>query len=584
MEHFHKNPFRILGLPANSSEKELQKQIAIIKRFSEVKQTKTFDYDFTFLGSFIRNEESVKEAASKIEQAQNKVYYALYWFIKNNSIDETAIDYLKANNVNKAVEIWDKVTKAEPNNNNYNAYANLSTLILGHQTFNGSVNIENLKKGLHLKISLINSIYFKDFISLIGADISINTRGQYLEKFLDQVLNLLAKYAKENKITTKQCIEAFKDYPPQLKKIVTERFTFEPIRKIEQKIEETAKGRKKNVREAYTMAEKLYLECRTEIQNLKSILGQNDLQYQTVSNKLASEILQCSIEYFNTKRDETNYDPGDDCLKLTKYADAIATNGPVKHRILESFEFLKGWVEDRPNREMYKIIEEEINFITKQLDRAPKQNYYARMTNQRFDVETTIRYALNANNVITTIDEIAKACFPKLLIMKNKFGKNSEEYIKWCDIVVNVCMGNIIANFNFIADLVNISGTLDDKFKVTVKNTYNTIYNLNSYDMSNSLRNKLHENVKIIGNWNDKLNPKTSFCYVATLVYGNYEHPNVQVLRKFRDEKLLNSKFGKKFIDIYYYLSPILVKRIKTKYFIQRIIREVLNQIVRIIK
>lgn len=559
MEHFRQNPFRILGLPANSSEKELQKQIAIIKRFAEVKQNKTFDYDFTFLGSFTRNEESVKEAASKIEQTQNKVYYALYWFIKNNSIDETAIEYLKANNVNKAIEIWDKVTKTPPSNINYNAYANLSTLILGHQTFNGSVNIENLKKGLHLKIALINSTYFKDFVSLIGADIAINKKGQYLEKFLDQILNLLAKYVKENKITTKQCVEAFNDYPPQLKKIVTERFTFEPIRKIEQKIEETAKGRKKNVREAYTLGEKLYLECRTEIQNLKSILGQNDIQYQTVSNKLASEILQCSIEYFNEMRDENNFDPGEDCLKLTKYAEAIATNGTIKHRITESYEFLREWQEDKPNREIYKKIGEELNFIVKQLE-----------------------YIKNTR--VPDPGRLLNECLPKLQSIKNKLGKISVVYINWCDTVVSIAMGIVVNKFNYYADMVNRSGFGNETIKQEISTAFSTLDRLRSLDMSSEVRNRLNTNFNTISGWNDRFNPKATGCYIATLVYSDYDHPNVKILRKFRDDKLLHTRLGKILVEFYYQFSPRLVKRLKGKYFIQRIIRKVLDQITRAIK
>ena len=66
------NPYRTLGLFVNSSEKELQKQIATIKRFAEVGKTKTFDYDFPFFGEVVRSTEKVQEAASKIEQAKNK--------------------------------------------------------------------------------------------------------------------------------------------------------------------------------------------------------------------------------------------------------------------------------------------------------------------------------------------------------------------------------------------------------------------------------------------------------------------------------------------------------------------------------
>jgi len=51
-------------------------------------------------------------------------------------------------------------------------------------------------------------------------------------------------------------------------------------------------------------------------------------------------------------------------------------------------------------------------------------------------------------------------------------------------------------------------------------------------------------------------------CYVATCVYGSYDCPEVWVLRRFRDDVLEESWYGRMFISIYYSLSPALVKTI----------------------
>jgi len=53
---------------------------------------------------------------------------------------------------------------------------------------------------------------------------------------------------------------------------------------------------------------------------------------------------------------------------------------------------------------------------------------------------------------------------------------------------------------------------------------------------------------------------KSKGCYIATAVYGSYDCPNVWVLRRFRDIKLLNSWYGKYLVNFYYAVSPILVK------------------------
>lgn len=49
-------------------------------------------------------------------------------------------------------------------------------------------------------------------------------------------------------------------------------------------------------------------------------------------------------------------------------------------------------------------------------------------------------------------------------------------------------------------------------------------------------------------------------CYIATCVYGSYDCPQVWTLRRFRDDRLEKSRFGRAFIKIYYAVSPTLVK------------------------
>lgn len=49
-------------------------------------------------------------------------------------------------------------------------------------------------------------------------------------------------------------------------------------------------------------------------------------------------------------------------------------------------------------------------------------------------------------------------------------------------------------------------------------------------------------------------------CYVATCVYGSYDCPEVWTLRRFRDNKLAETWYGRAFVKTYYAISPTLVK------------------------
>lgn len=53
---------------------------------------------------------------------------------------------------------------------------------------------------------------------------------------------------------------------------------------------------------------------------------------------------------------------------------------------------------------------------------------------------------------------------------------------------------------------------------------------------------------------------KQKGCYIATCVYGSYDCPQVWTLRRFRDNTLDSTWYGKLFIKCYYGVSPTLVK------------------------
>ena len=52
----------------------------------------------------------------------------------------------------------------------------------------------------------------------------------------------------------------------------------------------------------------------------------------------------------------------------------------------------------------------------------------------------------------------------------------------------------------------------------------------------------------------------TGGCYIATAVYGSYDCPEVWTLRRFRDERLLQTILGRLFVKGYYTVSPSVVK------------------------
>ena len=89
-------------------------------------------------------------------------------------------------------------------------------------------------------------------------------------------------------------------------------------------------------------------------------------------------------------------------------------------------------------------------------------------------------------------------------------------------------------------------------------------------DFVTTTLNRLGEEIRTVDTTFETpvLPAQTSGCYVATAVYGSYDCPEVWTLRRYRDNTLAESIFGRAFIHTYYAISPTLVKWFgKTQWF-----------------
>lgn len=79
----------------------------------------------------------------------------------------------------------------------------------------------------------------------------------------------------------------------------------------------------------------------------------------------------------------------------------------------------------------------------------------------------------------------------------------------------------------------------------------------------------------------DKKKSKKKGCYVATSVYGSYNCPQVWTLRRFRDNILAKSFFGRLFIYTYYAISPVLVTLFGDSHWFKKMWKPVLDKMVK---
>ena len=100
--------------------------------------------------------------------------------------------------------------------------------------------------------------------------------------------------------------------------------------------------------------------------------------------------------------------------------------------------------------------------------------------------------------------------------------------------------------------------------------------------------NQIVENYQKLGDNPPNLKPvpleNPGGCYIATMVYGDFNHPQVIFLRKYRDNTLLKSVFGKIIVKFYYFIAPSLVILLKKQNKINYLIKKLLESLIEKLK
>lgn len=238
MELINNNPYRIAGILSNATTKELEKQKGKIKAFAKVGKEIKSDFDFQILGNINRTEESVSQSFSNVEQNQDKVNYSLFWFLNASPFDNTAFEYLKNGDEEKAIEIWEKVTTdKEVNSKNFSAFNNLGTYKLL------SKNKSDIKSGIEAKIKLIESDYFENFVHSVADETYTIDKQKQSEKLIDELLSQF-----KNQYSSSDTMQLFSGCNGTTQQYLSKKFTEEPLHKIESQIE-SCKRNEKQVKE-----------------------------------------------------------------------------------------------------------------------------------------------------------------------------------------------------------------------------------------------------------------------------------------------------------------------------------------------
>jgi hypothetical protein len=75
----------------------------------------------------------------------------------------------------------------------------------------------------------------------------------------------------------------------------------------------------------------------------------------------------------------------------------------------------------------------------------------------------------------------------------------------------------------------------------------------------------------------------SSWCFIASQVYGPASW-ETNVLRQWRDEKLLSTAVGRRFVVTYYQVSPPIARMLSRSPLLERLTRRILDKVVNLVK
>lgn len=609
MKIIRDNPYRIVGLLVGANAREQNKQIKRLKKFLEAEQDPQQDFSFPILGEFERTVKSVDAAASKLNLNQDKMQAAIFWFYNGNDItDEPAFDSLKDSGVDDAIEVWSKLTSSgEITKRNCSAFQNLSTLLLQLSANDDDDDSENhFAEGIRLKLEYLESDFVNELINS-ATDVTFKTSKKDLQlTFLSAIQE---EVEKDNRIPSDFFLGLIDGVDFIAKEEFLKSFIQKPISEIEKLTADCKTQRKTVKKDVIVAANKLHKSTLPLLGNISTVLGSKNQQFITISDKVAEEILQCGIQLFNDYRESETYDPSESSMKLFKAAKSLAKGNIVCQRIDENTENLQEWIDDKPERELNEKIGKDVEYIVKKLNLASEtlnnKGKYPRGYNDPYsklpldqqpqnrpyspyeDILATSQSSLMENKYNINLFYLARdtvfRCKPKLDNIKDAVGSSNEIFQKLSNDVASLSLACLI-------EYVNNSGNQTLGFPPNVgEHEIKAMNAIGDLYMKSELRQRYNEQKESLNNLKRSLqrasrSSSSGGCYIATMAYGNYDHPQVLILRDYRDRVLAKSTAGRIFIRCYYFISPMLVQVLKNHKIINSFIRKLLNRIINQIK
>jgi len=414
------NPFRVLGLPATATTRDITKRISDLETFVELGKVKSYPHDFLGLGALDRNLEAIKDAARKIEQAEGRLFHSFFWFRAGDSVDELAFESLAAGSVAEAADLWDKQL-GKKGAKKYTWRLNRGVLHL-LKASGKTLDTSEMDEALEALGFVIDDDLDESVEDVLKGNESGLNRDSLWKRVVDEVVTLVQSYSNHpyGKNAVK-IVDSLWSFPPDARDYASSKILNPLIEEVNDAIKISEDYRANDDLEALKSKNRLD-KVEKIIWDLKEVLGEDDIRFQTVANAYADEICACAVKALNHFKNPKLSGV------LIQWAVNLPSYSQIKSRIEENLETIQEWVDDEEEDEIFGEILKKL----------------------KVDVYTLTQAATMLENMKRLLSEI-----------KTKVGVGDKRYIS----VSSACAHHILG---FLIDTVN---SAQDTFKNTKNRT-----------------------------------------------------------------------------------------------------------------
>lgn len=466
MELILNNPFRVLGLVATASARDIAKRISDLETFAELGKTKSYPTDFPHIGTLNRSIDSIKDAARKIEQVEGKLFHSLFWFRSSNSVDELAFESLATGNSDGALNIWNKVLNRD-GVRKYSWYLNRAILLLMKSTSPNGDPEEPFNKGVF-------NYAINDFgmvINYLLADVSQDVLGssdthvdhQVLSKkiadeFIAVILSLPNKPYGTNGV---EVIKYCSSFPEDIQDYISSKVVNPIIEQIQKSIQKSEELRSDNDQLASLKKCNGLTKAGKLINELGSVLNENNPKFQSIANEYANELCACAISAVN------DYEEIELGSKLIELANKMPSFSRVKSRIQENKETIDRRVKAEKEEVIFSVIDKLLN-----------------------------KDLINLSSAESTLDAMKF----ELTKIKLELGDKHQTYIAASSACVHHILGFLIDVGNEALESFKTQSHADDfnNLKNTLLKTAGIARKLRTLDMDSEARERLDKNLETL--------------------------------------------------------------------------------------